>query len=121
MSYLRRQERQVLGGADSWSLNGTTSVDLVPACPAGYTRVVECVRIAQLDDVDHTIRIRKYDGSSDIEFDSATVSTDEKFDPVDRGTEVRLIEDEKITALMDEAMSTTNPSGVSAWRDEPLA
>jgi hypothetical protein len=122
MSLLHRSEREVEAGNGYGSLNGVTSVELVPAAPAGYTRVVESIRIAQKDTIRHTIRVRlTIAGPTHYEFDSAkSIQHDSKFDPVQGGIDgIRLDENTSITALMDEVIATINPTWIVSWRDEP--
>lgn len=120
---LHRMEREVQGDRDFGSLNGTSSVVLVPSPDPGFWRVVETIRIANVDTAKHTIRIRLTDttGPTDYEFDSATnLPKDGKFDPVQEGVDIiRLGQNEQVTAVMDEAAVTTDPTWVSSWRDEP--
>lgn len=122
MSLLHRSEREVAGGSAYGALDGVTLVTLVTSPASGFTRVVEAIRSVNKDTVKHTIRVRlSATGPLHYEFDNADVPRDGKFDPVQQGVdEIRLSVGEEITALMDEAMATTNPTWVAAWRDEPI-
>lgn len=121
MSYLRRHELEARGGGGHGSLNGTTAVVLVAAPAAGFVRVVDSIRMTNIDSAAVTIRVRKtVAGPVDYEFDSAiTLAVDAKFDPVGGDNVVRLAVDESITAVMGGAAATTDPSWVASWVDVP--
>jgi hypothetical protein len=118
---LRQLEIAEAGGGDHGELDGTNSVELVPAPAAGFVRVVDSIRMTNIDSAAVTIRVRKtVTGPVDWEFDSAiALAADGKFDPVDGDHVIRLAEDESITAIMAGAAATTDPTWVSSWVDVP--
>lgn len=121
---LRQIETEDRGDSGHGSLNGTTSVEIVPAPAAGYTRIVECIRFVNKDTAAVDIRVRKtVTGPTHYEFDNSIgLGVSGTFAPVDRTREVRLSPtDESITAVMGGAAATTNPTWISAWRDVPIA
>lgn len=121
MSYLRRHELEARGGGGHGSLNGTTAVELVATPSAGFVRVVDSIRTANIDSAAVTIRVSKtVAGPSNYEFDSAiALAVDGKFDPVDGAHVVRLAAGESITAVMAAAAATTDPTWVASWVDVP--
>lgn len=123
MSLLRLLELQDRGGTNHGSLNGVTSVDIVVAPAAGYTRVVECVRFYNCDSAAVDIQARKtIAGPTHYIFDrSPTLAVGAVFAVAKGGEAIRLAATEKITAVMGGAAATTNPTWISAWKDVPIA
>lgn len=120
MSSLRQIEKAVEGGSEQGSLNGTTSVEIVPTPAAGFTRVVERISFLNIDTAAVAIRARVLNTAVHTEFDnSLTLAVDGKFVPVDGASELRLVVGDSVTALMGAAAMTTNPTWVATWRDEP--
>ncbi len=120
MSSLRQIEKAVVGGSEQGSLNGTTNVEIVPTPGAGFTRVVERVSFLNIDTATVAIRARVLNTAVHTEFDnSLTLTIDSKFVPVDGASELRLVVGDSVTALMGDVATTTNPTWIACWRDEP--
>ena len=116
-----QSQRAESGGGSHGALNGAASVELVPAPSVGFVRLVDSIRIANIDTGVVTIRVRKtIAGPTHREFDSAVaLAVDAEFDPVDGTHVVRLAVGESITALMAGAPTTVNPTWVASWVDIP--
>lgn len=123
MSLLRRFELEERGDSDQGALNGVTSVEIVPAPASGFTRRVESIRFVNKDTVAQLIRVRKtITGPTHYEFsNSGTIEANQTYEPVTPESPVRLTDtDQSVTALMDSAITTTNPSWVASWVDVPV-
>lgn len=118
---LRQLELAAAGGGQPFEFDGTTPVEVVPSPAAGFVRVVDSVRIANIDTAAVTIRVRvTIAGPTDYEFDSTiALAANGKFDPVDGDHVVRLAEGQSITAVMDAGAATNDPTGVASWIDVP--
>jgi len=124
MSLFRQHEVEDRGGSAHGSLNGTTSVEIVPAPAADFTRIVESIRFVNKDTAAVDIRIRKtITGPTHYEFDNAiTLAVNGKFSPVTGADRIRLTATgQSITALMAAGPATTNPTWIASWRDVPVA
>jgi hypothetical protein len=121
MGNLRQLERAIEGGSDQGSLNGTTSVELVATAPTGFTRVVERLSFLNVDSAQVAIRARvTVAGPTHYEFDNdLALAVNGNFHPVTSAQELRLSPGESVTGIMDSAPTTTNPTWVACWRDEP--
>ena len=123
MSWFRRHEAEEQSGSEQGSLNGATSVEIVPAPAAGFVHRVDCVRFFNCDTAQVDITIRKtLTGPTHYAFDrSPTLAVNGFFAPVTGQEMVRLTAtDESITAVMGGAAATTNPTWIASWVKVPV-
>ena len=124
MSLFRQHEIEDRGGSAHGSLNGTTSVEIVPAPAADFTRIVESIRFVNKDSAAVDIRVRKtITGPTHYELDNAiALAVNGKFFAVSGADTLRLTgTTQSITAVMGAGAATTNPPWVASWRDVPVA
>lgn len=118
---LRLLELEDRGGGDQGNSNATNSVTVVPACPTGYTRVVENLTFVNLDTGSVTARFRKtIAGPTHYQFDVTALAQNASATPVTKDTEIRLEDGESLTMVLD-SDPTTEGDWVSSWRDVPIA
>ncbi len=119
MSLLRRLEITGTCGSAEGETSGATPVVVVPAPPLGWTRVVDCLRIANLDTAAITWRLRKDVDSTSYEFDSGTaLAADGKAEPITPVLTVRLTDvNHSLSLVLDGAVATQEPEWVSGWYD----
>lgn len=105
-----------VGGGDDGALNGIAAVTLVAAPAAATRRYVKTLTIQNRDTVVNTITLRKVVGANtrqiwkgDLDVGDTLVWND-----------VIILDDvnSSITAVMDSAVTTTNPDWTSTWGDE---
>jgi hypothetical protein len=114
--------REEIPGGDHGSLNGVTPVELAPAPAAGFVRCVERLSFDNIDTGAVTIRVRKtVAGPADYEFDSvAGLAVDSKYISVTKNDPVVLAVGESITAVMDAAAASDDPTWLVSWVDIPV-
>lgn len=121
MSNFRRHEVEARNGGAHGVMNSTTAVSIVPSPASGLSRVVKDLRFINLDTAAATIRVKKEDGVSPIEFDNAVaLVAGGKFFPVVLGDVVHLSEGESISAVLDGAVTTNQPTFCASWTDVPV-
>lgn len=118
---LRQLELSDAAGNAYGSLNGATSVEVVPAPAAGFTRQVRALRFVNKDSAAVDIRLRvTIAGPTYYEIDNAlALAVDGKFFPIEGSEEIRLTTSESLTAVMAGAAATTNPTYFACWVDVP--
>lgn len=106
-------------GSNQGSLNGVTAVEVVAAPAASTTRAVRFLAVLNIDTVVHTIRARKLVAGTPYQFDCSTATPiDVKFNPVSfDGVFLLTATNQSLQIIMDEAMTTTNPTYVASWID----
>lgn len=106
-------------GSSQGSLNGVTAVTVVAAPPANTTRAIRFISTLNIDTVVHTIRARKLVAGTPYQFDcSPSTPVDGKFQPVSWDSVYLLTAtDQSLQLIMDEAMTTTNPTYTCSWID----
>lgn len=96
------------------ALNGTTPVTLIAAPSAGVARMMKIIRVTNRDTIAHTFTLRFVSGANTRRLWYGTLAVG---DSVKCDDPLVLDSTESITALLGEAIATTNPDFVSSWAD----
>ena len=121
MGNLRQLEKAIVGSSEQGTTNGTSSQEVVATPAAGFTRVVERISFVNIDSAVVDIRVRVLNSAVNSEFDNVkALAVDGSFHPVDSSTELRLVVGDSVTVVLGAAATTTDPSWVASWRDEPI-